>query len=147
MQWLRAFSLALSKGPARELTEKSPCDDLVLLAAQTLHTDFVRSGTGGPRNVQMALAAVVALRAALTHSPHNAELRLEVIHRNPFPLFMLFFACVAHPPPLSCSSFRFSLTSGRSAFFSPSTGSSMSKTCCATLFHGPLSIWRVGAAA
>jgi hypothetical protein len=77
-QWLRAFKVALTKGPPRELTEKTPCDDVVLLLAQTLHTAFARPADGRPRNMQMALAAVVALRAALALSPHNAELRLEV---------------------------------------------------------------------
>jgi hypothetical protein len=78
MQWLRAFRTAATKGPPRELTEKTPCDDVMLLVAQTLHTAFVRSSSGGRRNTQMAVAAVVALRVALAHSPHNAELRLEV---------------------------------------------------------------------
>lgn len=80
MQWLRAFHVALTKGPPRELTEKTPCDDVVLLVAQTLHTAFTRPSAGRPRNVQMALAAVVSLRAALALSPHNAELRLEVCY-------------------------------------------------------------------
>ena len=93
MQWLRAFNVALNKGPSRELTEKTPCDDVMLLAAQSLHTAFVRPGAGCPRNVQMILAAVVALRAALTHSPHNAELRLEVNHRKPFLHYLLCLFC------------------------------------------------------
>jgi hypothetical protein len=66
----------------------------MLLVAQTLHTAYARSRVAvGRRNVQMALAAVVALRAALTLSPHNAELRLEVFRRH----FLHFFSCLHAP--------------------------------------------------
>ena len=120
-QWLLAFNVALKKGPPREPTEKSPCDDVMLLVAQNLHTAYARSSSCGPRNIQMALAAVVALRAALAHSPHNAELRLEVCrsehHRAAF-----IMLCGSHD---ALSSFHCSMTLVPSVNFCPSTGSSM----------------------
>ena len=121
MQWLLAFNVALKKGPPREPTEKSPCDDVMLLVAQNLHVAYTRSSSCGPRNIQMALAAVVALRAALAHSPHNAELRLEVClsehHRAAFVV-----SCGSH---VMLSSFHYSMILAPSVNFFPSTGSSM----------------------
>ena len=105
MQWLRAFHVALTKGPPRELTEKTPCDDVVLLVAQTLHTAFTRPSAGRPRNVQMALAAVVSLRAALALSPHNAELRLEVCNFSENGCVLLVF-CLSQLPAALGSSLR-----------------------------------------